>query len=110
MATHNGTIPLELEQALAGLVVSKRQHNVALQALEEALGRVEVLEQEIEQLRDTTSYLYTKNANLGREKAKVEREKEELEIRLGLRPPGSTLPLNVGVGAMLRDMAPRTRG
>ena len=45
MVHSNSTITPELEQALLS-VVSKRQYNAALQALEQAEGRVEALEQQ----------------------------------------------------------------
>ena len=90
MVHSNSTIIPELEQALLS-VVSKRQYNAALQALEQAEGRVEALEQDNERLRNTATHFYVQNVRLESEKAELEMEKEELERRLRLQPLGSIL-------------------
>ena len=87
-STDSRNIPPELVQALSS-VVSKRQYNVALQALALAEGDREALEEENKRLTDVNENLVADNERLNQE---VSRLKQALQpfrslVRgLGLHP------------------------
>ena len=126
MATQNNSISPQLEQAL-DTVVDKRLYQNALKALELAEGDKEALEAAVQRfgsvaaqalvgaddrektLKQQQQQDHIQIIALTNKNVELEKKVEELEISLGLRPPGSTLdlPPNVGVGAMLREGPPR---